>query len=71
VRHNTSWHHRRPRSLGGKDDYRNVIELPVTHHQAWHTLFNNWTPEVIARVINEYYLDPDFKFIVKERRDET
>ena len=58
-----STHHRRPRSLGGDNSERNLIELPRSRHCAWHTLFQNWTPERIADEINNRYLDPDVKFV--------
>ena len=61
-RHTTT-HHRKPRSLGGKTEPRNISELIQSHHEAWHTLFQNWTPEQIAFAINTYYLDPDFRFV--------
>jgi hypothetical protein len=51
-----------------------MIELPVERHQAWHTLFWNLTPERIAEMINLWYLDPDYEFVVvrksKEARNE-
>jgi hypothetical protein len=58
-----SLHHRKPRSIGGKNDPRNVILLPHVKHEAWHLLFANHTAEQIAEEINRLYLDPAFRFI--------
>ncbi len=59
----TSIHHRKPRSLGGRSIPRNLSELTVTKHTAWHVLFQNFTPERIAYEISERYLDPDYRMI--------
>ena len=64
AKRHTTTHHRKPRSLGGTDEPRNISELIESHHQSWHTLFQNWSPEQIAFAINHYYLDPDFEFKV-------
>ncbi len=64
-----STHHRKPRSLGGHSDERNLSELSTSKHRSWHTLFQNWTPERIAQEISERYLDPDFMMIVVKRGD--
>lgn len=60
-------HHRRPRTLGGKSEPRNISKVPVNKHRAWHLLFKNHTPEV-AGIINKTYLDPDFEFVVVPRK---
>lgn len=59
-------HHRRPKSLGGGEG-DNVSEIPISKHRAWHTLFRNFTPEMIAKEINEKYLDKDYFFVAKRR----
>ena len=59
-----SRHHRKPRSLGGTDEKSNISVLPRTRHSAWHTLFQNWSPQRIAEEINERYLDPSVKMVV-------
>ena len=66
-RHTTT-HHKKPRSLGGTSEPRNLSELIQSHHEAWHTLFQNWTPEQIAFAINTYYLDPDYEFKVVRKQ---
>jgi len=67
-KHNTTTHHRKPRSLGGKSEPRNLSELIKDHHVAWHCLFHNWTPEQIAHAINTYFLDPDYEFVCVRKR---
>jgi hypothetical protein len=62
-----STHHRKPRSIGGKNDPRNVILLPFAKHEAWHLLFANFTPEQIAEEINRLYLDPDYELIARKK----
>ena len=61
YRESDSTHHRKPRSLGGTSEERNLSELPRSRHAAWHTLFQNWEPIRIAQEINERYLDPDWE----------
>lgn len=56
-----SWHHLIPVSRGGTDDEENLKEIPTKVHEAWHTLFKNWTPtEVIAFLLSDdFQFDPD------------
>lgn len=58
-----SEHHRRPRSLGGKTEPRNLSKVSCKKHVSWHTLFQNMTPEEIAKTINETWLDPDYRMV--------
>jgi hypothetical protein len=60
-------HHRKPKSLGGGMNKRNISLLPNKKHDAWHILFRNATPEQIAEEINRWYIDPDFQLIVVRR----
>lgn len=62
-RQGESTHHRKPTSLGGDSSDRNTAELPIAKHRAWHVLFYNFTPERIAREINDRYLDPDYEMV--------
>ncbi len=62
-------HHRKPRSIGGKSEPRNVVRIPERKHAAWHVLFANRTAEEIAHLISETYLDPDFMFIAIRKED--
>ena len=61
-------HHRKPRSLGGGDDSRNVVRVKRKDHLAWHRLFNGWCPEDIAEAINDTWLDPNYRFIATKVR---
>lgn len=56
-------HHRQCKSNGGEDTRTNIRKVCQTKHVAWHTLFQNWLPPVICRVINHTWLDPRWKFI--------
>lgn len=58
-----SKHHRKPRSIGGTNDSKNISMVNEKMHNAWHTLFKNKTPCEIAILINKYWLDPDFTFV--------
>jgi hypothetical protein len=59
-------HHRKPKSRGGGNG-DNISEIPASKHKAWHTLFRDFTPEMIAQEINEKYLDKDYFLVVKRR----
>ena len=56
-------HHRCPKSKGGKNNPENLSMIPEKQHRGWHTLFHNYTPDVIARIINNVYLDPNYKLL--------
>jgi hypothetical protein len=58
-------HHRKPTSIGGKNEPRNLIKLPCNKHAAWHLLFGNLTPERIAEEITKRYLDPDYELVAR------
>jgi hypothetical protein len=61
-------HHRKPSSLGGGNESRNITRVNRKQHMAWHRLFQNWTPEDIAEVINDMWLDPNYKMEVRRIR---
>lgn len=61
------WHHRKPTSIGGANDDRNVSHVSVNKHRAWHTLFKNMTAQEIAKTINDTWLDQDYIFVVERR----
>ena len=67
YREATSTHHRKPRSIGGTNENRNLIELRRGKHASWHNLFQNWSVERIAYEINLRYLDPDYELLVKKK----
>ncbi len=62
-----SRHHRRCRSNHGSNDESNISMVSVKKHQAWHTLFQAMTPEMICDEINRVWLDPDYEFICIKR----
>ena len=64
-----SIHHRKPTSIGGGNDERNLSEIPRRKHEAWHILFFNASPELIAWIINKHYLDPDYEMVVRKRNE--
>jgi hypothetical protein len=67
LRKPQSIHHRKPRSIGGRNEPRNRVLLPCKKHDAWHLLFANFTPERIAEEINRLYLDPDYVIVARKR----
>lgn len=60
-------HHRKPKSLGGSNDRRNLSYLTETRHRAWTTLFGNATPEVIVQTINKELIDPDYELVLVKK----
>lgn len=67
MSHSVTCHHRKPTSIGGTNQDRNISFIFENKHQAWHTLFGNMTAEDICCLINDIYLDPDFKFVFTKR----
>ena len=64
-----SFHHRCPKSRNGSNDSYNLIDVPVTKHRAWHTLFENNTAIFICRLINDVWLDTSYKFVCVPKED--
>jgi hypothetical protein len=62
-------HHRKPRSIGGTGEPRNVVRIPGNKHAAWHILFCNFSAEKIADIINATFLDPDYEFIAIRKEE--
>lgn len=60
-------HHRKPSSRGGTNDESNISIVPVRSHVAWHGLFSNLSPEAVAQVISERWLDPDYELIARKK----
>ena len=65
----TSRHHRKPVSLGGATNDRNISIISNKKHEAYHLLFENDTPYQIALKLNLIYGDPDYEFVVVRRVD--
>lgn len=64
-----NWHHRKPKKLGGsgKAGSPNMVHVPIVKHRAWHTLFDTSTPEEIARIINETWIDPLYELVLTKK----
>lgn len=62
-------HHRKPRSHGGTvhHPHNNIVLLSEVTHRAWHAIAGNKTPEQIAQLITEVFLDPEWHLIAKRR----
>ena len=58
-------HHRRPRSQGGKSTKGNLIRVDERKHHAWHTLFDNYTPDRIVDIINNTWIDTRYNATFK------
>ena len=61
-------HHRKPRSRGGNGKWRNISKVDSRYHRAYHLLFCNMQPEEIAAVLNDVWIDPDYKLIAIRRQ---
>lgn len=64
-----SKHHRKPRSLGGNNNSRNISVVQDKLHEAWHLLFDNCDPEGVAHIINTYWIDPKWEMIARKRSE--
>ena len=60
-------HHRKPRSIGGKSNKKNCIKVPQNQHEAYHLLFRNYTPDIVAEILNKYWIDQDFTLVVLQK----
>jgi len=56
-------HHRKPRSLQGGDEPRNISYPPLYRHKAWHALYQDFgAKDTIALLLEDYeLLGVDFK----------
>lgn len=60
-------HHRRPTSRGGEDVEENISIVPVKCHVAFHGLFSNLSPEAIAQILTERWIDPDWEIVARKK----
>ena len=60
-------HHRKPRSIGGMNEFKNVAKVPRNKHEAYHLLFSNLTAPQIADVLNMFWIDPDYFMVAVPR----
>jgi len=67
MSHRLTRHHRLPRSRNGSDEPCNISHVPEYLHQAWHTLFSNYSPETIAQIINDKWIPSNVKFVVQRK----
>jgi hypothetical protein len=58
-----SKHHRVPRALHGSNAASNISLVTVPQHRAFHQLFGVMTPEEIAKVLTEVWIDPKWKMV--------
>lgn len=65
-----SRHHRKCRSNFGTDDESNISLVLDHHHKAFHLLFLNKDIYGIARILNETWIDPDYKLVVVKKQKE-
>lgn len=56
-------HHRKCKINGGKSNKQNISHITRRHHEAWHTLTGHKTPQEIAKLFTDIYIDPDYEFI--------
>lgn len=62
--HKLTLHHRKPTSIGGaRHNVDNHSYVPRIQHISWHNLFSNHTAETICAIVNEKFLDNDYKLI--------
>lgn len=60
-------HHRLPKSKGGDSSASNMSIVFVEEHRAWHRLFGNKSPQEIARIISERWIESKYYMIVVPR----
>lgn len=67
-KHALTKHHRKPTSIGGENDKRNISYVPRNQHEAWHLIFTNLSATTICAIINEKWIDPDYEFICRKKQ---
>jgi hypothetical protein len=60
-------HHRLPTSRKGKSTPENISIVSKRLHQAYHQLFQNKSPEEIARDLTSTWIDPDYYMVAIPR----
>lgn len=61
-------HHRKPRSAKGDNDPSNISSVRIKDHIAYHRLFGPGLPQVVADILNEIWIDPNYMLVVRKRR---
>ena len=49
----------------GKNNQHNISIVPHNQHRAFHTLFKDMNTHEIVKYLNDVWIDPNFKLIVK------
>ena len=66
-KYQTDEHHRKPRSIGGRNVADNIVIVNKHQHESWHNLFSNMPAPAIVAIINETWIDPDYEISIKRR----
>ena len=61
-------HHRKARVYGGTSEKRNISRVPDKWHRAYHLLFGAGEPYIIAKRLNEIWIDPNYEVIIRRRK---
>jgi len=56
-------HHITPKSRGGGNEKLNLKRTPFNYHTAYHTLFDNLTPDEVIEYLKEVWFTPSKAFI--------
>jgi len=64
---NKSRHHRLPKAKSGSNAAENISVVSVSAHRAYHQLFGIMSPEEIAKVLTDVWIDPDWKLIAVKK----
>ena len=54
-------HHRKPKSKGGDDTVGNLSTVKRKFHEAYHLLFADKSPEEVASLLTDIWIDPAWK----------
>lgn len=61
-------HHRYPRGHKKRNQKEHIVRVRRSQHQAWHNLgLGSHCPYEIARIINSYFIRPDYEFVVRRK----
>ena len=70
ARSKNTQHHRRPRSTGGDSNPENISFVTEKEHRAYHLLFANKEPRVIARILTKRWIDPEWRLVAYKKKTE-
>lgn len=62
-------HHRLPSSKGGRSTEDNISMVPDNAHRAWHGFALNYDALNIAKIINNHFIDPAYRFVCVKTED--